>query len=304
MFNKARKIFFLNGGSKQFGNDFREACVKNKIECFSARAHHNSFLLLDNSGPRYFHLGEEINLKDFNYAFIRVKTRFSHMTALISYLLTSYKIPFNDVGNIEHTKNDEKITQMVKFSRHHIPIPKTVIFSRISYKKNLEKISAFISYPCVLKTNGSKGDAVWKINDKSELEAKMSLITEELMLVQELIPNKYDIRALIFDGVLLGAIERYAKNSFYNNAAKGAVLKPAKVSRSEFKLSLKAMKVLELNFGGIDYIRTEKGIVFFEINKGPQVYGLQATLHVNIPEKIVKEINKKFKNFTSKILRK
>lgn len=285
-----KKILFVNGGIKSFGNRFREACQNHSIECVSVRGHHNSLLIAEKGSCRYFHLGQELDLKSFDYAFIRVRGKKAHIISLLSYLLTFYKVPFNDFGNIEHTKNDEKITQMVKFSVNSIPIPKTLIFSRISYKKNKEVLEKNISYPCVLKTNGSKGDAVWKIDNKKQLEDKMSEIEEELMFVQEFIKNDYDIRALFFYDKLLGAIERRSKDGFYNNVAKGGVATPARLNPEEVDLSIKAMKVLDLNFGGVDFIRTPNGIIFFEINKGPQVYGLEEATGLNIPEEIVKEI--------------
>jgi RimK family alpha-L-glutamate ligase len=289
-----KKILFLNGGVKKFGNDFRKACEDLDIECVSARAHHNSFLIAETTGCRYFHLGEEIDFKNINYCFIRVKTKFSHMNSLISNILKSRGTPFNDLGNLEHTKSDEKITQMVRFAEAGIPIPRSVIFSRVSYKKNKEAIQEHISYPCVLKTNGSKGEAVWKIESQEELEKKIKDVKEDLMFTQDFVENDYDIRALIYDNELLGAIERYSNDDFYNNVTKGGSAKPAEITPEELELSKKAMRVLGLNFGGVDFIRTDDGIVFFEINKGPMVYGLEETLDKTIPAEIVKVIDKNY----------
>jgi RimK family alpha-L-glutamate ligase len=289
-----KKILFVNGGVKEFGNRFRAGCEKNNIECLSVRGHHNSVLVLETGSCRYFHLGEEVDLKDIDYSFIRVKTKRSHMTSLLSYIFKFYKIPFNDLGNLEHTKGDEKITQMVKFAVNNIPIPKTIVFSKISYKKNKEVIQQEISYPCVLKTNGSKGDAVWKINNQEDLENKMKEIDEDLMFIQEFVENHYDIRALIFDGEVLGAIERRSNDGFYNNVGKGGTAAETQISDEEKDLSVKAMEVLGLNFGGVDFIRTDAGIIFFEVNKGPQVYGLEEATGLDIPAMIVDEIKKKY----------
>lgn len=288
----SKKILFVNGGSKEFGNRFRQSCEKNNIECISVRSHHNSFIIADNSGCRYFHLGVEINLKDFDYSFIRVSGAQSHMTSLLSYLLKFNKVTFNDSSNLEHTMNDEKITQMVKFACNKIPIPKTLVFSRISYKRNLKTISEHITYPCVLKTNGSKGDAVWKIDNQESLENKIKEIKNDLIIVQEYIKNDYDIRALFFKRELLGAISRYSSGGFYNNVSKGGRVEVTSLSKQEIKLSKKALKVLDLDFGGVDFIRTDQGIIFLEINKGPMVYGLESATDLNIPADIVKKIKK------------
>lgn len=289
-----KKILFVNGGVKEFGNRFRAACQKKDIECYSVRGHHNSALVLETGSCRYFHLGEEIDLKNINYSFIRVKSKRSHMVSLISYILKFYKIPFNDLGNLEHTKGDEKITQMVKFAVNNIPIPKTIIFSKVSFKKNKDIIENEVTYPCVLKTNGSKGEAVWKINSEEELESKIKEIDEDLMFIQEFVENQYDVRVLLFDEKVLGAIERRSNDGFYNNVGKGGTAVETKISDEERELSIRAMRSLGLNFGGVDFIRTDKGIVFFEVNKGPQVYGLEEATGLDIPALIVDEIDSEY----------
>ncbi len=290
---KKPKLLFVNGGIKEFGIRFRAACEKRNIDCTSIRTHNNSFIYANKDGYKFFHLNEELNVKDFDFCFIRVKGKFSHMTALLSTILRFENVNFNDNNNIEHTMNDEKITQMVKFSCNKIPIPETIIFSKIAFKKNKEKIMELINFPCVLKTNGSKGDAVWKIEDEATLLAKIKDIKQDLMMIQEYLKNDYDVRALFFDDKLIGAIRRYSSDGFYNNVAKGGKTVEDEPSESEIKLSRKAMKILGLNFGGVDFVRTEKGVVFFEINKGPQVYGLEKALGVDVPEILVQEIEKK-----------
>ncbi|MCI5108731.1 MAG: hypothetical protein MRY49_02690 [Candidatus Pacebacteria bacterium] len=289
-----KKILLINGGVKKFAEEFLASCKKNNLECARIRTHFNSVLLLDNSKIKYVHLGEEIDLKSFKYAFIRVRGRYSHFTSLLGYILKAYNITFNDVSNLDHTMGDEKITQMVRFALSGIPIPKTLIFSLDSFPKNRDFILENTSFPCVLKTNGSKGRDVWKINDAAELEEKMSSIEQELVMVQELVPNSYDIRALFFYGELLGAVERSSTDGFYNNAAKGGKLKETKLSKEEINLSKKACEVLDLDFGGVDFVRTEKGILFFEVNKGPQIYGLESATGLDIPDLVVQKIIDRF----------
>lgn len=292
---KKKNILFVNGGVKSFGIRFREACVTENLDCTQIRAHSNSMIIAETSGVRYFHMDEELDLKSFGYCFIRVRGRFSHMTSLLSYLLQSYKVPFNDLNNLEHTMVDEKITQMVKFAANGIPIPKSVIFSKRSYKNNIKNITENISFPCVLKTNGSRGDAVWKIENIEELENKMKEVEHELMIVQEFLENNYDIRVLMFNGEFLGAIKRISNDGFYNNASRGGDVEETKISKDELRLSKKACNVLGLDFGGVDFIRTDKGIIFFEINKGPMVYGLESATNLDIPHKLVKEVKKRLK---------
>jgi RimK family alpha-L-glutamate ligase len=296
--SKQKNILFINGGVKEFGNRFRAACDSNNLNCTSVRAHHNSVIIAEQTGCRYFHLNEEVSLTSMKYAFFRVRGMFSHMTSLVAYILKHHKVPFNDLGNLEHTQSDEKLTQMVRFACNRIPIPKSIIFSAKAYKKNEELLEREISFPCVMKTNGSKGENVWLIDSREQMEEKMKLSEHELVMIQDIVDNDYDTRALVFGDKLLGAIRRFSNDGFYNNVAKGGRTEEDSLTKDELKLSIKAMKVLGLNFGGVDFVRTEKtkenkeGIVFFEINKGPQVYGLEDAVGVDIPAEIVGEIVK------------
>jgi len=288
-----KKILFVNGGVREFAKRFKESCERNKLECVSIRTHHNSVIVAGSESLKYVHLGEEIPIESFDYAFIRVKGRYTHLSSLLTYILEHYGVPYNDVSNLEHTMGDEKITQMVRLSLEKMPIPKTLIFSTQSFKKNRDFILKETTFPCVLKTNGSKGQNVWKIQNLSDLEKQIGQIDQELMIIQEFIPNTYDIRALFFDGQLLGAIERSSQDGFYNNASKGGNLKEAELSAEEIRLSKKACQILEVDFGGVDFVRTDKGILFFEINKGPQVYGLESATGLDIPDFLVQKIKKR-----------
>ncbi len=286
------KILLVNGGSKKFGLDFLHYTAQNNLDCRKIRTYVNSAIVLDKNKIDFYESGEFLNLSDYKYAFIRVKTMGSQLTSIFCEILNDLKINYNDKSNIEHTMGDEKITQMVRFAINKIPIPKTMIFSDKSFQKNIEVFRKNFTFPCVMKTNGSKGRAVWKITSEDQIAKIIEDTKKEIYMVQEYIPNQYDVRVVVAFGKIVGAIERHSSDGFYNNVAMGGVTKVANLSAKEKKLSLAVCKIMKLELGGVDFVRVADGIKFFEVNKGPVVYGFQDATRINVPEVLVKNIKK------------
>lgn len=295
---KKKSLLLVNAGKMKFASDFLYQSKKQGLECVEIRTHTNSLIIAETSNVLYYDSNNVIDFSKIGYAFIRLKRvqkENSYFVSLLCEILKDRKIPFNDKSNIEHTMCDEKITQMVRFALKGIPIPKTIIFSAESFSNNKKTIDANISYPCVLKTNGSKGKAVWLIKDEVHLLQTILENPHEVYMAQEYIENKYDVRVVISDKEIIGAIERYSSDGFYNNVAKGGTTKIASLTNLEKNLCLRASEISDLDFSGVDFVRTNSGIKFFEVNKSPVIYGLEETLQINVPEILVKQINKKLK---------
>jgi len=288
-----KNVLFINGGKRRFADSFHKACKKFSIECTDIRTRH-IIIVATKEGTSLYYRGIPINLKNFEYAFFRVKGRGAHISSIISHLLLAYKVPFNDETNTEHVLGDEKVTQAVLFSLAGVSIPKTIVCSLESYKLNKDIIYREIAFPCVLKTSGSRGQKVWKVLDENELETRLKDVTNELSVIQEYIPNTFDIRALFFYDEYLGAIKRSSSDGFYNNVAKGGTTEVIDITSEEKEISQKACSVMKIDFGGVDIVRTENGPLIFEVNKGPQVYGFEDTTGKNVPEIMLKKITALF----------
>ncbi|MFM2340199.1 MAG: hypothetical protein RLZZ360_835 [Candidatus Parcubacteria bacterium] len=249
-------------------------------------------LFLKNGAVTVFEQGTSINLKA-DWAILRGRGVQAHMTSLLVRLLKQAQVPiFGSSTGVEFTHNDGKITQMVDFTLHQLPIPHTYVFSKNSAKyvpAILENTSA--SYPLVLKKTGSKGSSVWKVDSWAEIESKLELVGwGDLFILQEFIPNHFDIRALYFNGRLLGAMARKSADGFYNNASKGADVEPITITDEEHALSLRACAVLGQGFAGVDIVRSERGPLFFEINNRPGYEGFERATGINVGEAITKII--------------
>lgn len=194
----------------------------------------------------------------------------TYRTYLISQILRDNTPLFVDKANMLSDKSADKITMMITLPLNGIKVPKSIITTFESYLSNKEYVSKLIKYPCVVKKAGSKGKTVWKISDKKELEECLSQ-DDEMSLIQEFIPNNYDIRAFVIDGEFLVAIKRTSADGFYNNVSQGGKAEKTELTAEEKRICIHAASIAKLRLAGVDLVRSEDGPLIFEVNKAPQL---------------------------------
>ncbi len=290
----------MNLGQKRFAEEYILACQKLDVQCQNLRSK-NTCLFLKGGEVEVYHLNKKISLDNVGYAFFRVRGNYPLMTSLLGRIFSNQNISFNDVVNIiSHTQNDEKVTQMLSFTLARIPIPNSLLFTLDGFEANKEIILSKIPFPCVLKANGSQGRTVWRVNDCESLIEKMTKVEKkhEVVILQENIVNQYDIRALYFYGQCLGAMKRMSKDGFYNNVSRGGSIEKTEITAEEEDIAVKACQIAGCDFGGVDMVRTPEGPLVFEVNTGPQVYGLEEATKTNVPRAIVERVKEDFLDTT------
>lgn len=290
-----KKLLSINIGKKGFRTEYNKAVQELGLQDVVIRARNSCFVLEDGTA-RLFHQNQEILPEEIKYVFIRVVGDFALMTSLVAQYFHFHSVPLSDEVYMQHTSNEEKITQMLLFTLFKVPIPKTVLFTVAGFSENKEIIQDTISFPCVLKTNGSQGRNVWKINDQAELESKISALTVEMAMIQEYIPNTSDIRALYMHGDIIGAIERSSTDGFRNNVSAGGTATAIELTAEETALAQKACETLGRSFAGVDIVRTPKGPLFFEVNLGPQIYGFETATGTDVPAELLQRIKGEYFN--------
>jgi RimK family alpha-L-glutamate ligase len=273
-----------------FARPFTKACTLFGIKRTKLRSK-KCVLLLEDANIRLLYKGKELAYQQA-FFFIRKKGKNENFIQIMCEMFKLSDTPFTDESNLSFSPSDMKAFQMLIFSHHHIPIPKTMIVAHPNaYHANRDVIMEHFSFPLVLKTRGERGDAVWKISTESELIEKISNF-KDVFLIQTFAPNDSDIRALVFNDHILGAIKRSSSDGFYNNISKGGVAEPTELTEEEQTLCIKVCALSKIDFGGVDFIRTKKGPLFIEVNKSPQIQGFSQATDINVPEKIVEHIHK------------
>jgi ribosomal protein S6--L-glutamate ligase len=220
---------------------------------------------------------------------MRLRGHDEHFASLLSKLFLTKNIPVNDPVYAEHTLSCEKVSQMVFLALNDLPAPRSILCTSESYFSNEEAILSRVSFPCVVKSSGSKGKLVWEVKTKEKLK-KLLFRHGGLMLIQEYIPNTFDIRVLTYKDDVLGAIKRSSGDGFYNNVSKGGTTGNIELTEDEKELALASAKACGVDFAGVDIIRSKHGPLILEVNNGPQIAGFEKQTGINIPSEVAKRM--------------
>jgi len=118
-------------------------------------------------------------------------------------------------------------------------------------------------FPMVLKTlSGSKGVGVILIETERSLQSQVSLIYKidpyTDILLQEYIESDYDVRCVIVNQEIVGAMKRNKiTDDFRSNASQGATVELIEMTELEKEECLRAAKGVNGQWVGVDYIPAE-----------------------------------------------
>ena len=212
-----------------------------------------------------------------------------------------------------HLNCSSKWMNQILFERHGINTPKTVIIAhKEGAREAFERLDT--DFPIILKTsNGSRGVGVIFVESKKALEATVQLLYRENqyidVLLQEYIPTKYDVRAIVVANEIVGCMKRpVPEGEFRSNVAQGSEPVAHELTPLEREECIKAAKSVDGLVTGVDFIpspdREEEKPYFIEVNSTPGLIGIEEVLlktpthkyGVKTKFSITKEVLKKFFN--------
>ena len=200
------------------------------------------------------------------------------MTKDVAYMLSLY---FDSIG-VPHTSPEIGITKLVDLfmlAAKNTAIPKTYFCSRSRLAVELSDIVEKLKFPFLLKsTIGLGGNDVHLIEDAKDFFELVSTLPEtKKYICQEFIPNHFDYRILVGNGVVLSAEKRIRqKDTYRNNVAQGAIEEflDVKYVPEEVKaLAVKSADICQLQWAGVDVVTSDttgKHYVL-EVNRRPGV---------------------------------
>jgi len=193
---------------------------------------------------------------------------------------------FNRFQPILSSKNKIKTTQIL--DHHNISIPQTVIVRR---KEDLDSAAKKVGgFPLIVKQpTGSFGNGVVIVESMRALKSFL-LWDQPMYLIQAYV--KYskgtDIRVFVVNGKVIGSMMRSAKKGeFRSNIELGGVGRPVEVTEEEASLALRSVQALDLDFAGVDLMRSKTGPVILEVNSNPGFKSLEASTGVDVARAIV-----------------
>ncbi len=186
-----------------------------------------------------------------------------------------------------HLNCSSKWFNQVLFERAGVKTPKTVI---IAHKEGAREAfnNMKVDFPIILKTsNGSRGVGVVWIESLKSLEAIVQLLYRENeyidCILQEYIPIKYDVRAIVVAGDVVGSMKRpVPKGDFRSNVAQGSEPEDHELTELEEKACIEAAKAVGGTLTGVDFMpstdREKIEPYFIEVNSTPGLVGIEEAL--------------------------
>ncbi len=243
-------------------------------------------LIYDKVSPRLYYDGKPMLHYDVMITRPSILRNADLYLSLIDQMEIEGILLFNRYQPVLSAKNKVKTVQIL--DQLGIPVPRTVIVHR---PEDLKQAAAFVKgFPLILKEPfGSFGDGVTIIESMRALQSFLRW-DEPMYLLQEYVKNSRgkDIRIFVIGDKVVGAMMRSAKRGeFRSNIELGGVGAPVNITKEEEDIALKAVKALDLNYGGVDVMRGKEGPVVLEVNSNPGFKALEQAVDVNIAKALV-----------------
>jgi len=274
-----KRIFLVNTrkGDHSFSQAFIDEAQKYCVEVILIDLSKLSFCYEPNGHITVWNGVEQINFTKQDFVYIRRAKGERELGNVLGWVLDAINVPFNDkVALLSHQLSNSKIVQSFRLC-DIVKSPKTWVMSFGGFDSMRNLIGKKLGYPLILKKDGANGEYVWKIDSEQMLGERIDDIRKNesdkenpALLFQELVPNNFDIRAIVYKGEVLSSIARSAApGAFHNNISKGGKAEEIILSDEEKNIAIAVTKKLGLDLGGVDLVRTQEGIRLFEVNKSP-----------------------------------
>jgi len=203
---------------------------------------------------------------------------------------------FTTVTSDAILRSRDKLKSLQRLSKAGIGMPKTVF---TNYSRDAKEVVDYVGgAPVIIKLlEGTQGLGVVLAETRSAAESVLEAFNglQARVIVQEFIKeaNGADLRALIVDGQVVGAMKRQGKDGeFRSNLHRGGTANIIKLNHDELKLAIQASKALKLPVCGVDMLQSARGPLLLEVNSTPGLEGIENATGRNIAKSIIAFIEK------------
>ena len=198
---------------------------------------------------------------------------------------------FTTVTSDAIIRSRDKLRSFQRLSKARIGMPKTVF---TNYSRDVEKVISHVGgTPVIIKLlEGTQGLGVVLAETKNAAESVLEAFNglQARALVQEYIAEAkgVDLRALVVDGQVVGAMKRQGKEGeFRSNLHRGGSAEIVKLNEDELRVAMNASKALKLPVCGVDMLQSSRGPLLLEVNSTPGLEGIEGATGRNIARAII-----------------
>ena len=257
-----------------------------------------SEIILSNRYNLYIEAGQIQN--DFaQYSFIIFLDKDKYLLEI----LTKLNIPIFNCKEAIVTCDDKMLTY-IALVNHSIPMPKTFP-GCLSFQKNsslieeqINLLESKLDYPIVIKEcYGSCGYGVYLAKNQQDLKSMLDIVLYKPHLFQEYIQESagIDIRVIVIGGKVIGAMQRNNYEDFRSNIEQGGQGSVYFVDSLLQELAEKIAHILQLDYCGIDFLKTKQGYKLCEVNSNAFFKSFEEVSKINVAKCYVEYLIKRIK---------
>jgi ribosomal protein S6--L-glutamate ligase len=250
-------------------------------------------IVIERHKPTIFYKGMELN--DVDAVIPRIGASVTFYGTAVVRQFEMMKV-FTAIESQALVRSRDKLRSLQILSRAGLLLPKTAF---TNYSKDAKRIIDKVGgAPCVIKLlEGTQGVGVVLAETKSAAESVLEAFQglRARVIVQEFIAeaNGADIRAIVVDGVVIGAMKRQAKQGeFRSNLHRGGSASLVELTEEEENAALKAARVMKLGVAGVDMLQSSRGPMILEVNSSPGLEGIEGATDKDIAKSIIRYVER------------
>jgi ribosomal protein S6--L-glutamate ligase len=183
----------------------------------------------------------------------------------------------------------DKYLALVRMESAGLTVPPTVVCE--SAESALEAFDRLGGDVVVKPIFGSEGRGIVRVSD-TELAVRTFRTLERLqavLYVQQFIENEgFDVRLLVLDGKVLGAMRRHANGDFRANVSCRGIAEQHLATEQETEAALGAALAVDARFAGVDLLYGLDGTCYvIEVNAVPGWRAFQRVMGFNVAAAVI-----------------
>lgn len=287
------KIAVLSANSKLYSTRRLIEAGKKRDHEMIVINHSKCVLQIEKKNPIILYEGKE--LTGIDAVIPRVGASLTFFGTAVVRQFEMQKI-FTAVESQALVKSRDKLRSLQLLSRAGLGMPKTV-FS--NYTKDSKPVVNLIeNTPIILKLlEGTQGLGVILAETKKAAESVLEAFNglEARVVLQEFVEEAKgaDIRILVVDGKVVGAMKRQAKEGeFRSNLHRGGTAELITLSEDEEDAAIKAATVMGLGVAGVDLLQSSRGPLILEVNSSPGLEGIETATKKDVARAIIRYVER------------
>lgn len=253
----------------------------------------NCDIIIERKKPEIYYRGKKLDHVDAVIPRIGASITFYGTAVVRQFEMMNV---FTTVQSQALVQSRDKLRSLQILSKAGLGLPKTVF---TNYSKDVSEVISHVGgAPLIIKLlEGTQGLGVVLAETKTAAESVIEAFNglQARVIVQEYIKEAKgaDIRALVVDGHVVGAMKRQGKEGeFRSNLHRGGSAEIIELTEDEENAAIKAARALKLGVAGVDMLQSERGPLILEVNSSPGLEGIQTATGKDIAKTIIRFIER------------